>query len=102
MNFSRHTPRVSTNYNLPSGCGGLQLDVYVCVGIPGTPTTKPATTTPKPTTTTTKPQGTVTGTVKPTPVQSGVSASCNKWYFVSAGDGCQTVADKFSVTLANL
>ncbi|KAK5655841.1 hypothetical protein OQA88_5380 [Cercophora sp. LCS_1] len=87
------------NPDVGSTCAGLELNVYVCVGIPGTPTAKPTTTAKA---TTTKLAGTVTGTAKPTPVQTGVSGSCNKWYLVSSGDGCQVVADKFKITLANL
>ena len=85
--FYKWNPDVGTD------CSGLPLDTYVCVGVPGTPTTRP--------TSTSKP-GTVTGTATPTPTQTGVSTTCRKWYYVVKGDGCQVIADKFKITLANL
>jgi hypothetical protein len=80
------------NPDVGNDCSGLPLDTYVCVGVPGTPTQP---------TTTKAPAPTVTGTNPPDPVQTGVSKSCNKWYYVVANDGCQAISSKFSISLAN-
>lgn len=63
-------------------CSGLWLDTYVCVGVPGTPTSKPAS--PSPTPTKAPPSG-------PTPVQDGISPSCNSFYKVVKGDTCAKI-----------
>ncbi|KAM7183358.1 hypothetical protein V8F33_013629 [Rhypophila sp. PSN 637] len=77
------------NPDVGNTCAGLPLDTYVCVGVTGTPTQP------------TPPKPTVTGTTPPTPVQSGVSKTCNKWYYVVSGDQCVAIASRFSITPAN-
>ncbi|KAI1151806.1 hypothetical protein F4825DRAFT_451089 [Nemania diffusa] len=75
-----------------SDCTGLQAKVYYCVGIPGTPTAMPTTST---TTTSTG-----NGIATPTPIQPGMVSNCDVFYFVQSGDGCQVIADKNGITLA--
>ncbi|KAK4207995.1 lysM domain-containing protein-like protein [Rhypophila decipiens] len=77
------------NPDVGNTCAGLPLDTYVCVGVTGTPSQP------------TPPKPTVTGTTPPTPVQSGVSKTCNKWYYVVSGDQCVAIASRFSITPAN-
>ncbi|KAF2466140.1 uncharacterized protein BDR25DRAFT_377868 [Lindgomyces ingoldianus] len=69
-----------------SDCGGLWIDYYYCVGVPGTPTAKP--TSKPPSTTPTKSAG-------PSPTQSGIVANCQKYYKAVSGDNCQKVVDKY-------
>ncbi|KAI1381145.1 hypothetical protein F4677DRAFT_402291 [Hypoxylon crocopeplum] len=68
-----------------STCGYLGLNDYVCVGVIGQ------------TITTTSTSG--NGISTPTPIQTGMTMNCNKFYDVVLGDQCQTVADKFGITL---
>ncbi|KAL6355273.1 hypothetical protein LRP88_10859 [Fusarium phalaenopsidis] len=60
-------------------CGGLQAEVYVCVGVKASATTMsdniPSTT-----------LGGIGST--PTPIQDGMVTGCKDFYFVQAGDGC--------------
>ncbi|KAM0511472.1 hypothetical protein ACHAPE_009826 [Trichoderma viride] len=64
---------------------------YYCVGIPGA--------TSKPTTTTTK--STSTNSIStPTPIQTGMTTSCNKFDLVQSGDSCAAIASKYSIPLA--
>ncbi|KAM7192209.1 hypothetical protein V8F33_008483 [Rhypophila sp. PSN 637] len=81
-----------------SGCEGLWLDTYYCVGIVGGPA--PITTTTKPTVTTTTTPG--NGITTPMPTQSGMVSNCNKFTLVKEGDGyCGDIAAKNGITLAN-
>lgn len=64
-----------------SSCQALQAGYYVCVGVPGTPTTRP-TSTPSPTN-------------GPSPQQRGIISICSNFYRVTAGDGCQDIVDKY-------
>lgn len=73
----------SWNPAVGSDCSGLWTGYYVCVGVPGTPTT-----TKKPTTTTAPPSG-------PTPTQAGIISSCNAYYQAKSGDYCQKIVDQY-------
>lgn len=55
----------SWNPAVGNTCGGLQAGFHVCVGVAGTPTS-PTSTAP-------------TGVVTPTPIQSGVISTCNRF-----------------------
>lgn len=66
-----------------SDCQHLFLGYYYCVGVPGSPTTRP-TTSATPTLTPTR----------PSPTQSGIVSNCNKYYKVSDGDSGQGIVDK--------
>ncbi|KAL4820370.1 hypothetical protein BDW67DRAFT_172612 [Aspergillus spinulosporus] len=86
----------SWNPNLRSDCSGLWSEYYICVSIVGVnPTTTTRTTTK--TTTTTKGNGVST----PTPIQAGMTSSCNKFHKVVSGDQCATIASKAGITLAS-
>ncbi|PPJ50654.1 hypothetical protein CBER1_05262 [Cercospora berteroae] len=75
----------SWNPAVGNTCGGLQAGYYVCVGVTGTPTTRPTTTSAAPTATPTGPQ----------PQQPGLIAGCQRYYFVQQGDFCQAIVDRF-------
>lgn len=65
-------------------CHSLWAGYYVCVAVPGSPTTKPP------------PSG-------PSPTQAGIIQSCNKYYQAASGDTCQGILDKFqSFSLSDL
>ncbi|KID91348.1 LysM domain-containing protein [Metarhizium guizhouense ARSEF 977] len=57
-------------------CHSLWAGYYVCVAVPGSPTTKPP------------PSG-------PSPTQAGIIQSCSKYYQAASGDTCQGILDKF-------
>lgn len=74
-----------------STCSGLWANTYACVGVIGGATT----------TTTTKTSSTTgNGISTPTPTQSGIPSNCNKFHYVQTGQGCQLIADTYSVPLA--
>ncbi|KAH8768227.1 LysM domain-containing protein [Diaporthe sp. PMI_573] len=80
------------NPSLGTECSSLWGGYYVCVGVPGTPTSKPTTTLA---TTTSAPSA-------PTPTQSGLVSFCTSYYKVGSGDTCQKIVDKYGTfTLAN-
>ncbi|RDW84131.1 uncharacterized protein DSM5745_04457 [Aspergillus mulundensis] len=89
--FYAWNPAVGTD------CGGLQADVYVCVGVsPSTPS--PTITTPSSITASAPSTG--TGAVKtPSPVQDGMATSCTSFYEVQPGDGCYDLAASEGVAL---
>lgn len=65
-------------------CGGLWLDYYVCVGVTGTPTSKPTTTAaPSPTSN------------APGPVQDGIASDCKRYHEIVSGDQCQAIVNKY-------
>jgi LysM repeat protein len=70
------------NPAIGTDCSGLWVDYYVCVGVPGTPTTT------KNPTTTTAPSG-------PSPTQDGIISTCKTFYKVASGDTCQKIVDKY-------
>ncbi|KAL2060599.1 hypothetical protein VTL71DRAFT_9240 [Oculimacula yallundae] len=78
---------ISWNPAVGSDCQHLFLGYYYCVGVPGTPTTRPTSTT-KTSTTSAAPTG-------PSPTQSGITSSCNNYYKVVSGDTCQGIVDKY-------
>jgi hypothetical protein len=84
--FRNYNPSVGTD------CTGLWLDAYVCVGrigsTPGTPTTTMVTTTKS-----------GNGITTPTPIQDGMVSNCNKFEFVSTTTTCQSILDKYRLTL---
>lgn len=81
--FYAWNPAVGTS------CTDLDYDDYVCVGIIGQ-TAVPTTTTPTPT----------NGITTPTPIQTGMVSDCDQFYLVQAGDGCQTIATSYGISLA--
>ncbi|TDZ67286.1 LysM domain-containing protein [Colletotrichum trifolii] len=85
----------SWNPAVGSTCGGLWANVYVCVGIIGG---GGGSVTSQPPATTTAPGN---GIATPTPIQEGMTATCNKFYFVKSGDGCATIASGNSIALSD-
>ncbi|KAF2150411.1 carbohydrate-binding module family 50 protein [Myriangium duriaei CBS 260.36] len=75
----------SWNPAVGNTCSSLWLGYYVCIGVPGTPTTPVSSPTP-----------TANG---PQPQQPGITASCKTFYQVQSGDYCQAIADKYHVSL---
>lgn len=79
------------NPAVKNDCSGLQANVYICVGITGTPGLPTSSTTTKP-----------GGTPSPTPTQPGISIACNKYYKAASNDNCQEIADKYGISLQDL
>ncbi|KAJ1337363.1 peptidoglycan DL-endopeptidase LytF [Microdochium nivale] len=104
---------VRWNPSLTSTCGNFKTGVAYCVevtdepAVPSTqpPTTQPPTTTSKPPSTTAKPTTTSStkpsnGIETPSPVQEGISASCNKFHLVETGTSCSSILTKYNINLA--
>ncbi|KAF6829222.1 LysM domain-containing protein [Colletotrichum musicola] len=66
-------------------CAGLWANAYACVSIIGH--------TPSPTT-----PG--NGITTPTPTQATIVNNCDAFYYVVAGDNCETIASKHGITVA--
>lgn len=66
-------------------CRSLWADTYYCVGIPGTPTSRPTTTLVT----------TTTGVPKPSPTQPGLIESCVRFYKAVSGDTCDAIVSKY-------
>lgn len=80
------------NPDVKADCSGLWLGYYYCVGVPGTPTSKPTTSGPGPTTT--APAG-------PSPTQDGIIGTCQRYHLAVSGDTCQNIVDQYGTfTLA--
>ncbi|KAI0439810.1 hypothetical protein F4803DRAFT_529643 [Xylaria telfairii] len=62
-------------------CSGIWADTYYCVGIPGTPTTRPT--------------STPTGTPKPSPTQEGLIESCTTFYKAVKDDTCDKIVSAY-------
>ncbi|KAI9149972.1 LysM domain-containing protein [Paramyrothecium foliicola] len=67
-------------------CGGLWAEAHACVSIIGH---EPTPTQPG------------NGVTTPSPIQAGMVGNCKKFYFVQDRETCQTIATKFSITVAN-
>jgi hypothetical protein len=91
---------VSWNPAVKSDCSGIWADTYYCVGIPGTPTTRPVTTS-APISTTTKPTTTGNGVSTPLPTQPGMVTNCNKFHWIAQGVTCNQVISYQKITLAD-
>ncbi|KAL2152194.1 hypothetical protein VTH82DRAFT_5378 [Thermothelomyces myriococcoides] len=70
------------NSEINDACSNLWLDYYICTGVPGAQL--PSTTSAAPT---------------PSPTMPGAVENCNKWYEVSSGDSCESIAAKNTITL---
>ncbi|CZS91759.1 uncharacterized protein RAG0_02286 [Rhynchosporium agropyri] len=73
------------NPSVGQSCTGLWADSYACVSIVGH--------TPSPTTS-------GNGIATPTPTQATLVNNCDAFYFVVAGDSCETVSAKHGLTAA--
>ena len=81
---------IKWNPAVKSDCSGLLAGYYYCVGIPGTPTTKP----------TTKPTSTCNPKA-PEPTQPGVVCNCTKWHKVGSGTTCDAIISYEHITSAD-
>ncbi|KAL4867504.1 hypothetical protein BDV12DRAFT_209873 [Aspergillus spectabilis] len=80
------------NTELNNECTNLWLDYYVCVSVPGTTPTSTSTTSQQPEPT--------DDPSNPTPQMPSVAENCDGFYKVSSGDGCDSIAAKHGITVA--
>ncbi|KAK7178515.1 LysM domain-containing protein [Paraphaeosphaeria sporulosa] len=85
---------ITWNPAVGEDCRALWAETYYCVGIPGTPTAPPPTSTLSP------PSTPGNGISTPLPTQPSMVSNCDAFYFVPKNEGCQAVADKNGITLA--
>lgn len=97
------------NPTIGTDCTGMALGTYYCIstypgGIPagidgqtGSVSSMTTTTTTAASTTTTG--SPTTGVSTPTPVQTGITASCDEFYYVQSGDGCWAIANSYGIDL---
>lgn len=67
-------------------CSGIWAKTWYCVGVPGTPNTRPTATSATPT---------PTGIVTPSPVREDMVKTCNKFHFVEKDEVCDTIIRKY-------
>jgi LysM domain len=70
-------------------CASLIAGDYVCINIIGGTTLTSKTSTP------------TNGITTPTPIQTGMTSSCNTFYLVQPGDQCGTIASTHGISLSN-
>ncbi|KLO83407.1 uncharacterized protein FFB20_06853 [Fusarium fujikuroi] len=73
-------------------CSGIWASYYYCVGVPGTPTSKPSATSPKPTAT--------GGVETPSPLQEGIAKNCNKFHQVTKTTTCYSIENYYKLPLS--
>ncbi|RAH71405.1 LysM peptidoglycan-binding domain-containing protein [Aspergillus aculeatinus CBS 121060] len=71
-----------------SSCADLDVGDYVCIGATGTVTTATAT-------------SSGTGIVTPAPIQTGMTATCDAFHLVVAGDTCSVIASDAGIALTD-
>jgi LysM repeat protein len=76
------------NPEVGTSCGGLWLNVYVCVSIIGVSPTTSVRPTPTPT----------NGIATPTPIQTGMVTNCDAFHKVVSGDQCAAIATKYGIS----
>ncbi|KAJ5547103.1 hypothetical protein N7494_004688 [Penicillium frequentans] len=69
-----------------SDCSTLELGTYVCVDTIGSIANATATSTSSIST--------------PSPIQTGITSSCDEFYLVVSGDECAAIASKYNITVA--
>lgn len=79
-------------------CAGLELGVFVCIGLQGSAPTQTITTVPTTTATTTSSGN---GITTPTPYQTGMVTNCDEFYLVSSGDSCSAIASAYDISLTD-
>ncbi|OJJ77959.1 hypothetical protein ASPBRDRAFT_167297 [Aspergillus brasiliensis CBS 101740] len=92
----------SWNPSLSTTSCALKEGWTYCVSAPAVATTAPSTSTvstssstlPSPTTTTAT-SATTTSASNPSPTQSGLTSSCDAYYYVKAGDSCWAIANSY-------
>ncbi|KAK0612011.1 hypothetical protein B0T14DRAFT_571853 [Immersiella caudata] len=118
---------IAWNPSVGSTCGaGLQDDMWYCVGVPGTPTTRTAAVpttlfppdesdpvsvsvpvTPPPSSRSTSaasPSSTSSGggaVTTPQPIQAPMIQGCRRFYFVQPGDGCWQISTDAGISLSD-
>lgn len=75
-------------------CAGLELGVFVCIGLQGSAPTQTITVAP---TTTSSGNGITT----PTPYQTGMTTDCNDFYLVTSGDSCSVISSAYGISLTD-
>ncbi|KAJ4424542.1 hypothetical protein N0V82_000866 [Gnomoniopsis sp. IMI 355080] len=75
-------------------CAGLELGVFVCIGLQGSAPTQ--TITVEPTTTSSG-----NGIMTPTPYQTGMTTDCDEFYLVTSGDSCSVIASAYGISLTD-
>ncbi|KAF1941894.1 hypothetical protein EJ02DRAFT_434420 [Clathrospora elynae] len=88
---------ISWNPAVGDDCSALWAQTYYCAGIPGTTTQAPVTSIAS---STTKPSPTGNGIATPLPTQPGMVSNCDAFYFVQKEEGCQLIAGKNGISLA--
>lgn len=88
--FYAWNPAVGTS------CSSLDIGDYVCIGIHGV---VPTTSVTSATSGTTTMSGDDIST--PSPIQTGMSNTCDKFYMVQPGDDCATVASTAAISMAD-
>ncbi|RTE79633.1 hypothetical protein BHE90_005874 [Fusarium euwallaceae] len=86
--FYQWNPAVGTS------CTSLLVDYYVCVSVVGW--------TPPTATMTTKVPTPTNGIATPSPVQAGITKSCNKFHLVSSTTTCTSIQNYYKITMAQL
>ncbi|SPO01631.1 uncharacterized protein DNG_04305 [Cephalotrichum gorgonifer] len=81
------------NTEINAACSNLWLDYYICTHIPGAMLLSTTFTVPTPSNSSDLP-----GTATPMP---GIVANCSRYYLVVSGDGCDSIAAKNGITVAN-
>ncbi|GAB1211881.1 hypothetical protein ATERTT37_001005 [Aspergillus terreus] len=74
---------LSWNPAVGSDCSGLIATYYYCVGVPGTSTSKTTTTT------------TSTTASGPSPTQTGIISTCNRYHKAVDGDSCAGIVKQY-------
>ncbi|KAH7625384.1 hypothetical protein B0T09DRAFT_62838 [Sordaria sp. MPI-SDFR-AT-0083] len=88
------------NPAIGASCQGMWANTYLCVGTTTDQTTL-ITSTKTTVITTSKPTTTAgNGISTPQPIQTGIPTNCDKFHTVVAGDECQAIANKYSVSLS--
>ncbi|OCL10882.1 carbohydrate-binding module family 50 protein [Glonium stellatum] len=95
------------NPSVKSDCSGMNLGTYYCLGTNSTGLDTPdnSTVTPPATTTGSSSRSPATsagnGITTPTPIQTGMISSCNKFYKVASGNTCYDIAMNNTIALDN-
>ncbi|CAG8935539.1 unnamed protein product, partial [Penicillium salamii] len=95
------------NPSVKSDCSGLSIGTYYCVSTyeggypPGFPGWASSSSSPVSSIPLTSSTPTNSGVSTPSPIQTGVVSTCDKFYKVVADDGCYDIANDHGITLAS-
>ncbi|PYH81903.1 hypothetical protein BO82DRAFT_414824 [Aspergillus uvarum CBS 121591] len=95
---------VDWNPSLGSNCTGLAVNTYICVGVPSNDTTTISSSTSinSMTSTSTGATTTTTAGATPSPIQTGMTTGCIRFYKVQANNDCYDIALDAGVALSDL